>query len=232
LTAVDRNPTPRVRASAILLAAAFSWLCFAAMTVMAVVNEGRPGRPFSDPILALVPYVPWIDHWNYWIWLLAWIPGLVAIFLADRAILVRVLIASGLASLLRGVCILATGLAPPNGLDPNAALFWDWALRWRVVLQILNPVSVFLENSAHVWLTKDLFYSGHTCSTFLLVLFAWPIKRIRGAFVFTHVVVVASVIFGHVHYAIDVAGGWIAALLVYAWVRRLPLGWIQSPPLG
>jgi membrane-associated phospholipid phosphatase len=200
---------------------AFSWLSFAAMTVMAVWNEGRPGVPLADPVLAAVPYVPWIDHWNYWIWLLAWIPGLAAVFVADRAIFVRVLVASGLASLLRGVCILATGLAPPSGVDPNVALPWDWELRARVVLQILNPVSVFVEDSAHVWLTKDLFFSGHTCSTMLLVLFGWPVRRLRFFLVTAHLVVVASVILGHVHYAIDVAGGWLAAWLVFACVNRL-----------
>lgn len=215
-----RDGGVRVRASALAGSIAFSWMSFAAMTLMAVVNEARPGKPIVDPILAAIPYVAWIDHWNYWIWLLAWIPGLALIFAVDRASFVRLMVASGLASLLRGACILATGLAPPNGLDPNAALAWDWDLRWKVVLQIVNPVSVFIEDSAHVWLTKDLFFSGHTSSTLLVVLFGWPHRRLRWFFVLAHLVVVASVLLGHIHYAVDVAGGWAAAALFFVLVNR------------
>src|SRR5262245_45200465 len=101
---LDRAPSASARA--VLGSMAFSWLSFAAMTLMAVCNEARPGRPLRDPMLAAIPYVAWIDHWNYWIWLLAWIPGLALVFAFDRAAFVRLMIASGLASLLRGVCIL------------------------------------------------------------------------------------------------------------------------------
>jgi membrane-associated phospholipid phosphatase len=218
---MDSPASGPVRARAILGSIAFSWLSFAAMTVMAVWNEGRPGTPLRDPVLSATPYVAWLSDWNYWIWLLAWISSLALVFARAPAVFVRLMIASGLASLLRGVCILATGLAPPSGFDPNAALAWDWALRFDVVLQILNPVSVFLEDSAHVWLTKDLFFSGHTSSTFLVVLFGWPLGRVRWFFVVAHAVVVASVLFGHVHYAIDVAGGWVAAVLAFLATQRV-----------
>jgi PAP2 superfamily protein len=202
-----------------LLATLFSWLSFAVMTVLAVWNEGRPGIPFHDPILAAVPYVARVDAWNYWIWLLAWLPGIAAVLVASPPTYVRLMIAAGICSLLRGIAIVATGLAPVNGIDANAALAWDWALRWRVVLQILNPLSVFFEDSAHIWLTKDLFFSGHTASTFLLVLFGWPFRRLRWPFVAAHLVVVASLFLGHIHYTIDVAGGYAAAALAYACLR-------------
>src|SRR5262249_7989686 len=102
----------------------------------------------------------------------------------------------------------------------NAALNWDWALRRRVVLQILNPFSVFIEDSAHVWLTKDLFYSGHTCSTFLLVLFGWHLRPLPWPLVAAHLVVLASAVLGHVHYVVDVLGGWAAGGLVFFLVSR------------
>src|SRR5262249_32095706 len=92
-------------------------------------------------------------------------------------------------------------------------------LRKRVVLQILNPVSVFLDDSAQIWLTKDLFFSGHTSSTFLVVLFGWSLRRLRWAFVAAHVLVVASLYLGHIHYTIDVIGGGGAAALAYAFRR-------------
>src|SRR5436190_7013045 len=223
--------TPPAMLRRVLLATAFSWLSFAVMTILAVWNEGRPGIPFHDPILAAVPYVRWVDECNYWIWLLAWLPGLAAVLVGSPPTYVRLMIAAGVCSLLRGICIVATGLAPVNGIDANAALAWDWALRFRVVLQILNPLSVFFDDSAHIWLTKDLFFSGHTSSTFLLVLFGWPMKRLRWAFVAAHLVVVGSLFFGHIHYTIDVVGGYAAAALAYACLRshvRVRESWSTS----
>jgi hypothetical protein len=220
----------------VFLATLFSWVSFAVMTVLAVWNEGRPGIPFRDPLLDAVPYVRIVDAWNYWIWLLAWLPGIVAVLVASPPTYVRLMIAAGLCSLLRGVCIVATSLAPVNGIDANAALDWDGALRGRVVLQILNPLSVFFADSAHVWLTKDLFFSGHTSSTFLLVLFGWPFRRLRRAFIAAHVIVVASLFFGHIHYTIDVVGGHAAAVLAWACLQpragrvEEPRGVILSTP--
>ena len=107
----------------ILFASAFSWLSFAVMTCLAVWNEGRPAKPFHDPILAAVPYVPWVSDANYWIWLALWIPGLAAILVVTPRVFPRVMIASGVCSLLRGVCIVATGLVPYEQLrasDPLA----------------------------------------------------------------------------------------------------------------
>ncbi len=198
-------------------AAAFSWLCFAAMTVAAVWNEGRPGTKIHDLVLAACPYVAPIDAWNYWIWLAAWLGGLAALFIADRAQCARALWSSGIASLLRGICIVITGLGPVRGEDVNLRHAWSWDLRWRVVRQILNPLSVFFADSAHIWLTKDLFFSGHAASTLLLALYAGPHRRLRAALIVSHVLVVATLFLSHMHYTIDVIGGWAAATAIWWW---------------
>lgn len=202
--------------SRILGSVLFRWACFAAMTVMAVVNEARPGTKIADPILELLPYVPWVDRWNYWLWLGAWIPGTFLLLAVDRTAFVRFMVSGGISSLLRGACILATCLGPVRGADVNAALAWDLDLGLRVVLQILNPLAVLGDQSAHVWLTKDLFFSGHTDSTLLLALYSWRHPRLRALALALHAAVVASVLLGHVHYSIDVLGGWAAALAVFA----------------
>ena len=68
----------------VLACIAFRWLCFAVMTVLAVWNEGRPGRAIADPFLALFPYVPWVERWNYVLWIAAWLPGVVALLVLSR----------------------------------------------------------------------------------------------------------------------------------------------------
>ncbi len=52
-------------------------------------------------------------------------------------------------------------------------------------------------------LTKDLFFSGHTATLFLLFLIA-DIKSLRIFFLFCTIAVAAAVILQHVHYTIDV----------------------------
>src|SRR5205807_671587 len=95
---------------------------------------------------------------------------------------------------------------PVNGHDVNAGMsvpaqndaFWK-----------LLTLDFFSGDSpAHAYLTKDLFFSGHTATTFLLLLYVWPHRKLRWPMLAAHVLVVVSVFFSHLHYTIDVAGAY------------------------
>lgn len=206
----------------VLGAMALRWIGFAVMTLLAVWNERRPGTRIADPILEVTPFVPWVERWNYHVWVIAWLPWLFVVLAKDRARFVRLMIGCGALSVLRGVCVVATGLGPVRGDDVNAALTWTPELYTTVVLDILNPLAVFMESSANVWLTKDLFFSGHTATTAFLLLHVWRWPWLRSVVGVLHVAVVLSVVFGHIHYVIDVLGGWVAAWLVYRLMERRP----------
>lgn len=199
---------------------AFRWIGFAVMTLLAVWNERRPGTRIADPILDVTPFVPWVERWNYHVWLIAWVPWLFVVLAKDRARFVRLMVGCGLLSVLRGICIVATGLGPVRGDDVNAALTWTPELYRQVVLDILNPFAVFMESSANVWLTKDLFFSGHTATTAFLLLNVWRWVWLRGVVGVLHVAVVLSVVFGHIHYVVDVLGGWVAAAAMFGVMER------------
>jgi len=218
---------------AVLGAMAFRWACFALMTLLAVWNERRPGTRIADPILDVTPFVPWIERWNYHVWLVAWVPWLFVVLAKDRARFVRLMVGCGLLSVLRGLCIVATGFGPVRGDDVNAALTWTPTLYARVVFDILNPFAVFMERSANIWLTKDLFFSGHTATTAFLLLHVWRWGWLRSVVGLLHVLVVASVVFGHVHYVVDVVGGWGAAAAVFWFQERRARTRIErEPPRG
>jgi hypothetical protein len=68
-------------------------------------------------------------------------------------------------------------------------------------------------------LTKDLFFSGHTSTLFLLAL-AVPGRRWRGFFVSCTAAVAVCVLWQHVHYTIDVL---VAPLFAYASYRLVRL---------
>lgn len=51
---------------------------------------------------------------------------------------------------------------------------------------------------------NDFFFSGHTGLPFILALIFWPEKRLRYIFFCLSFIFGASVLFGHIHYSIDV----------------------------
>ena len=145
---------------------AFRYGCHSIMLLLALLAERRPAPTLPDAVLALVPYVPWVHRWNFLIWLGFYVPPAAALAVVDFRRFLRFLVAGGLLSLLRGLCILATGLGPVQGPDLNAgmslsAVFEAW-------FQLVNPLSSLVGQAAQVQLTKDLFFSGHTATTFQL----------------------------------------------------------------
>lgn len=203
-----RGELPRIT-----FAFAFRYLCFAAMVWMALWNEARPAPSLPDAVLAQVPYLPWVDRYNYLLWLLGYGPAALLLLLIDAGRFVRYMITSGVLSVVRGLCILATGLGPVRGVDVNAGL--DAAVRTRAFWGIVNPISALTGDAPHVYLTKDLFFSGHTSTTLLLLLYVWRYPKLRAWMIAAHLLVVTSLFFSHLHYTIDVVGGWAIAFSLF-----------------
>ncbi len=209
---------------AILAALLFRAGCYVAMTAAAVWNELRPAPTLPDAVLAHVPYVPWVANANYLLWLAVYLPLSLGLLLASARRFVRYTVSAGVVSLLRGATLLATGLGAPDLAHAGPGIAGRGAL--EAFLALLSPWQVFAKDAMAAYLTKDLFFSGHTATTFLLLLYLWPRPRLRWAALAGHVLVVLSVFLSHLHYGIDVVGGWAVALSVYA----LREGW--PPPRG
>ena len=211
---------------------AFRFACFAAMLWMALWAEARPAPSLPDAVLPHVPYVPAVDRYNYAVWVLAYVPVALALLFADARRFCRYMVVSGLLALARGACIAATGLGPVHGADVNAGM--DLEARTRAFLHLLDPLGLFGRGPAHVYLTKDLFFSGHTATTFLLLLYTWSRPRLRWPMLVGHAVVVATVFLSHLHYTIDVLGAYAMAFSAYAlaeW-RGRPAATSSAPPPG
>jgi hypothetical protein len=207
---------------AILSALLFRAGCYAAMTAAAVWNELRPAPTLPDAVLAHVPYVPFVARSNYVLWLAVYLPLSVGLLLSSSRRFVRYTVSAGLVSLIRGMTLLATGLGAPDpvragpgigGRDPVGAF-----------LALLSPWQVFAKDAMAAYLTKDLFFSGHTATTFLLLLYLWPDRRLRWPAVAAHALVVLSVFLSHLHYTIDVLGAYAVAFAVYALREGWPGG--------
>lgn len=205
----------------------FRLACYDAMVWLALWAEARPvvGR-LPDAVLEWVPYVPVIDRWNYIIWLVAYVPVALALLWADAERFIRYMVTSGLLALVRGLFIAATGLGAINGVDPHAGM--SAAARTEAFLHLVTPLGFFdTEGGARVSLTKDLFFSGHTSTTFLLLLYVWRFPRLRAVMLPAHVLVVATVFLAHLHYTIDVLGAYAVTLALFT-AREGRFG-VQAP---
>jgi PAP2 superfamily protein len=199
---------------------AFRFACYSAMLWMALWAEARPAPALPDAVLEVVPYLPAVDQYNYAVWLVAYVPVALGLLAADARRFCRYMVTSGLMALVRGVCIAATGLGPVRGPDVNAGM--DLAARQRAFVHLADPLAWLHRGPAHVYLTKDLFFSGHTATTFLLLLYAWSRPKLRWPMLAGHVVVVATVFLSHLHYTIDVIGAYAVAFSAYALAEWRP----------
>ncbi|MDD5309087.1 MAG: phosphatase PAP2-related protein [Deltaproteobacteria bacterium] len=200
-------------AGSVIAALLWRYACHAVMVALALWNEARPAPALHDLVLDIVPHVQWIAAHNYQLWLAAYAPLAIALWRRDRDIFVRFLWVGGVLSLLRGLCIPLTGLGPTWGPDLNAGL--PVSTLFAAWLAIVNPVSALLTDAPHAYLTKDLFFSGHASSTFLLWLYCRKDRVLGPLALAAHALVVAIVFLAHLHYTIDVVGAWAITYCIY-----------------
>ena len=204
----------------------FRYAAYAAMTALALWAEMRPAPTLPDALLVHLPYVPWIDRANYWIWLAVYLPLTVALAFTEPRRWVRYMVTGGLVSLARGVTIALTGLGVP---DPAHAGPGIGARDFGTALaELLSPLGVFDRGAIAAYLTKDLFFSGHVATTFLLWLYLRRRSPLAPIALAANLAVTASVLLSHIHYSIDVVGAWAITFAIFV----LREGWPSPKPAG
>lgn len=151
------------------------------------VIENRPGVVLDDPLLAVLPTLDM--NWAAFSLIYGGIAMGVIHLLQDRERFLLAFRAYIVMLTLRMVAMYLMPLDPPNGM---------------IILQdpVVQHWGVF-GGAGEAPLTRDLFFSGHTSTTFLLYLVAMN-SRIRALFLFSTIAIGVCVIFQKVHYSIDV----------------------------
>jgi PAP2 superfamily C-terminal len=188
----------RFRAEVMLTLAAFVGVLVLMARFLAWV-EVRPGVVLPDAVLAAIP--PRDVTWVTFTLIYAGILAAVAVLLPYPRRLILGLQSYVVLVVLRMVVMSVTPLEAPPGM---------FILRDPLV-QVLGTGEP---------LTKDLFFSGHTSTSFLLFLLA-PGRRARSFFLVCTVAVGACVLWQHVHYTVDVLAAPLFAYASYALVCRL-----------
>jgi hypothetical protein len=213
---------------AVLGALAFRYACYGAMTALAIWNERRPAPTLPDLALQHLPYVEWVARANYWLWLLCYLPLAAAFLWTEPRRWVRYMVTGGLVSLARGLSLVLTGLGPPDPARAGPGLGGRGF--GEAFIALMSPVDVFGKNAIGAYLTQDLFFSGHTATTFLLLLYLRGRPGLRAVALAAHALVVASVLLARIHYAIDVLGAWAVTFAIYALREGWPTGGAGAPP--
>jgi len=208
----------RAWSDSVLLALVWRYATHAAMVGVALLNERRAAPALPDLVLDHLPRVEWIAQHNYHLWVVCYVPLALWLWRRDRPMFLRFLWLGGVLSLLRAACLPLTGLGPAWGPDANAGASAEQL--WNAWLAIVNPLTALTGDAAHVALTKDLFFSGHVASTFLLWLAARHLPRLGPAALAAHALVVVSVFLSHLHYTIDVVGAYAITYALWCWAER------------
>jgi hypothetical protein len=212
----------RVFFAFILGAVLFRYLCHSLMLIPVLLNELRPAPTVPDTLLALVPRLDGLAHVNYYLWIACYFPPALYLLWRDRALFARFILVDGAVSLTRGLTIPLTGLGPPFGADVNALRPFDfWPTWWKLV----DPYRALVGDSAGIYLTKDMFFSGHIATTFLLYLYGRQLgRRPARVFLALQLASLLVVFFSHLHYSIDVVGAYAITFALFAlgdpWLRR------------
>jgi hypothetical protein len=191
----------------------FRYACHCLMLIPVLCNELRPAPSPPDLLLDHVPFVPWVARWNYLLWLGCYLPPALYLLHRDRRLFVRFVILDGAVSLIRGLCIPLTGLGPPEGPDVNGLHPFDL---WPTWLSIVNPITAIVGDTAGVYLKKDLFFSGHIATTFLLYLSSRRLGgRAQWVFLGLQLLSLAVVLLSHIHYTIDIVGAYAIVFCIF-----------------
>lgn len=165
------------------------------------VIEQREGPVLNDPLLKLIPAIDVSALTFIFIW------SMIAYFLykclKDPPFFILGLCCMLLLFLSRMITMSLFPLNPPEGLIP-----------------LIDPVSNLFYGGPHVFMTKDLFYSGHTSTQFMIFL-CFSKKWDKRMALFSSVVVGILVLVQHVHYSIDVIGAFLFTYFIYLLGRRI-----------
>jgi len=160
--------------------------------------EKRSGYQLADPLLG------WLHPHNVSIaiFVIIWAVSLLGVLRAaqDPYMFLTFVWAYALLSVMRTLAITLVPLDPPVGL-----------------VGLVDPISNFFYGEKFV--TRDLFFSGHT-STVFLVFLCLPGKMDRSLALIATVAVGYLLLVQHVHYTLDVLGAFVFGWLAFRTVRR------------
>ncbi len=165
------------------------------------VIELRKGIYINDVLLNNIPSI----DFSIPIFIIIWSTALLLIYRIIKSpdLFLQFLISFLLLSITRIITISLFSLEPPHDL-----------------IAINDPISSIFYGGKEVFITKDLFYSGHTATQFLMFL-SFGKKSDKIITGLTSILIAVMVLFQHVHYTVDVIAAIPFAYSVYFFGKKI-----------
>lgn len=215
----------------ILIAGALQYSAYIVMQTFCLIAETTRGPSLPDRLHEWIAPQRHLNLFNSTIWL----PGVLIFILVlgtlRPAACVNYLRVGAAMTLFRGIFIYLTTLGPPQAVlssAPKAMLDLKLAdITPLLLLRQWMPLDVLYGgghlSAAH--LTQDMFFSGHTSTTFLFILVLarrdwlfWPV-------LFFHLMTILLLILTHEHYTIDILGAYFVVYACFAFFEKR--GWLE-----
>lgn len=165
--------------------------------------ESRRGYQITDPVLEAIPAMDFSPITFAIIWLVSF--WFFIRMVQQPAIALKGIIAINLIFLTRMVTILLLPLEPPAGL-----------------VELKDPISNYFYGEEHAFITRDLFFSGHT-STQIMIGLILPGRKEKFMAFLGAISVAVLVLIQHIHYTIDVVGA-----VLFTWLLYKLAGWLVA----
>lgn len=236
LPTAGRAESALCTARRLTLFAALHYAAYLFMQTLALLAETRRGPTLPDLVLDAFPAHREFDWINSSFWLPGLLLALVLLAWKRPCVCIDYLKVGAAVSIARGLFIVATGLGPPPGTigeAPQGFLHLQMAdITPGLLLRQWIPIDAFWGGSglSAVYLTQDLFFSGHTATTFLLVLLTWRRDLLAVPFLAFHLVTVTFLFVTHEHYTIDILGAYFIVYALFHWFRGRR--WIVTTEAG
>jgi len=212
--------------NAILWGILLHYSAYVIMQTLCLYAETNRGPSLSDRLHEIIPADRSLAIFNSVLWLPG-VLGFIVILAVFRPVAcVNYLRAGALVSLLRGIFVFSTSLGPPAativGTPSSLFLLTPSKIGLQLLLHQWFPIDMFYGGSgmSAAYLTQDLFFSGHTATTFLFLLvlkyrdpWFWPVLAF-------HIVTVGLLVITHEHYTIDILGAYFVVYAVFVFFQR------------
>lgn len=172
--------------------------------------ESRKGYEISDPILLRIPAVDLSPITFSIIWLMSLF--LFIRMIQSPSLAIQSVIAINLIFLTRMITIVVLPLEPPPGL-----------------IELKDPISNYFYGDQHGFITRDLFFSGHT-STMIMIGLLLPGKWEKWVAFSAANGVGCLVLIQHIHYSIDVLGAWVFTWFLYKLAKAIAIDPQKASP--
>jgi hypothetical protein len=212
----------------LLFAILLHYISYIAMQTLAIIAETKRSDGIPDRLHEWIPPHREYDWVNNKFWLYILLTSILFLIIYKRRIAIKYLLVGSIVSLVRGIFIFMTSLGAPLAVRESIPIeiqnikIEDITLKF--LLKQWIPFEIFTqENFSGFYLTQDLFFSGHTASTFLLLLCLEKKNFIFYIFLLYHINTVFFLIITHEHYTIDILGAYFITYSIYIFMEQKKL---------